>query len=307
MIWVLGLAVASFVLWPFLAEALRKPVDALLQADAPGDFVELAGGATHYRWDGPEGGPVVVLIHGLTSPSYVWDAVVPGLSALGFRVLRFDLYGRGFSDRLITRGNTDRYVEQLDGLLEAVGVRARVSVIGYSMGARIAVDFAAKDANRVEHLCLVAPAGLTHALSHTDRVVRDFLGLGDWYCRALGVYRQRKTIGAQSQGSAVDGIEARLLAETKLRGTAPAILADLRDVLRDTDVAEHRVVQRASVPVAVVFGRRDVVIPTISAQQLGNWNPDADIVIIEGAGQGLPHTHPDAVVDAFARLSDDFL
>jgi pimeloyl-ACP methyl ester carboxylesterase len=307
MIWALGLGLAGLALWPFLAEAMRKPVDALLQADAPGNFVELAGGATHYRWDGPEGGPVVVMIHGLSTPSYVWDAVVPGLTALGFRVLRFDLYGRGFSDRLASRSDSGRYVDQLDGLLEALGVTGRVSLIGFSMGARIAVDFAAKDADRVEHLCLVAPAGLAQLISPADRVARDWPGFGDWYCRALGVYRQRKTIDAQSQGSHIDGIAARLLAETKLRGYAPAILADLRDVLRDTDVAEHGVVHRASVPMAALFGARDLVVPVISAEHLGDWNPDATIEIVEGAGHSLPHTHPDAVVDAFARLSDDFL
>lgn len=307
MIWAVGLGLAALILWPFLAEAMRKPVDAVLQTDAPGDFVVLPQGATHYRFDGPEGGPVVVLIHGLTSPSYVWDAVVPGLCALGFRVLRFDLYGRGHSDRLEGKRDADRYLTQLDGLLAALGIEGRVSLIGYSMGARIAVDFAARDANRVEHLCLIAPAGLTHTLSAADKIARDWPGLGEWYCRGLGVFRLRKTITAQSAGSAVDGIEARLLAETKLRGTASAILGDLRDVLRDTDVAEHQRVRRASLPVAAVFGDRDVVIPAVSAEQLAGWNPDAEIEIIAGAGHGLPHTHPDAVVDAFARLSDDFL
>ncbi len=307
MIWVLGLLLGGLVLWPFLAEAARKPVDEVLQAEAPGDFIELDRGATHYQWHGPEGGPVVVLIHGLTSPSYVWDAVVPGLTALGFRVLRYDLYGRGYSDRLEGKAGPARYVAQLEGLLAALGINGRVSLIGYSMGARIAVDFAAKQADRVEHLCLVAPAGLTHTLGTGDRIARDWPGLGDWYCRGLGVMRQRKTIHAQSSGSHVDGIAARLLAETRLRGTAPAILADLRDVLRDTDVAEHSVVQRAAVPVAALFGDRDVVIPVISAEQLGDWNADAEIEVVEGAGHGLPHTHPSAVVDAFADLSNDFI
>ncbi len=307
MIWAIGLGLLALVLWPFLAEALRRPVDAVVQAEAPGEFAVIDGKATHYRWHGPEGGPVVVLIHGLTTPSFVWDAIVPGLTALGFRVLRYDLWGRGYSDRLEAELAPDRYVDQLEGLLKAVGVSGMVSVIGYSMGARIAVDFAARDVNRVQHLCLVAPAGIAHRLSNGDRLARDWPGFGPWYCRGVGLAKLRGQIAAQADLSAVPEFGPRLLVEVKRRGYAPAILADYRDVLRDTDVAEHDLLHRAALPMAAVFGGMDVVIPIVAAETLADWNPDADITVIEDAGHGLPHTHPDAVVEAFERLTDDFL
>ena len=307
MIWALGVAAIAFALWPFVAEALRRPVDALLQAEASGQFVELKGGATHYHWDGPEGGPVIVLIHGLSSPSYVWEGVVPGLCNLGFRVLRYDLLGRGYSDRFSGRVSDQRYVEQLNDLLSALEVSGRVSLIGYSMGARIASDYVAKDAERVQHLCLVAPAGMTHHLTKTEQMARDIPVFGDWFARGFGLLKYRAKVQAQDGGSTVPDMTKRLLAETHIRGLAPAMLADLRDVLRDTDVAEHQRIARAAVPVAAVFGADDQVIPISSAGQLQTWNPEADTWIIDGAGHSLPHTHPQSVVEAFEKLSDDFL
>lgn len=307
MIWALVLALGGVALWPFLAEALRRPVDALVQAEAPGDFVVLPGGATHYQWAGPEGGPVVVLIHGLISPSYVWDAVVPGLTALGFRVLRYDLYGRGYSDALPVGAEPDRYQTQLTDLLAVLRVTGRVSLIGYSMGGRIAVDYAAGDADRVEHLLLVAPVGMVHRIGTADRIARDWPGLGDWYARGLGLRRLQRTAPAQGAASKVAGFGAALARDLRRRGVGPAILADYRDVLRDSDEDAHRRLARAALPVAAVFGDADVVIPLVSAEMLADWNPDADIREVPGAGHGLPHTHPQAVIAAFAALSDDFL
>ncbi|MFB6346808.1 MAG: alpha/beta fold hydrolase [bacterium] len=60
---------------------------------------ELSHGTTHYEVAGPRNGPPVVLIHGLTSSLFIWDEQFYRLAENGYRVLRYDLYGRGLSDR----------------------------------------------------------------------------------------------------------------------------------------------------------------------------------------------------------------
>jgi len=75
MIWVvLFLGVLGL---PFLLEWRRTRVNDALRADTEnaGTFVKLSGGVTHYRLQGRADGPVIVAIHGLTTPSYVWNAV----------------------------------------------------------------------------------------------------------------------------------------------------------------------------------------------------------------------------------------
>jgi pimeloyl-ACP methyl ester carboxylesterase len=77
----------------------RATLDAEARAGAPGKFITLSRGITHYEMAGPDSARVVVLVHGFSVPSYIWDSTFAGLTGGGHRVLRYDLYGRGFSDR----------------------------------------------------------------------------------------------------------------------------------------------------------------------------------------------------------------
>ena len=53
---------------------------------APGLFVELPDGWTHYDVAGPESGQVLILVHGFSVPYYIWDSTFETLAAAGFRV-----------------------------------------------------------------------------------------------------------------------------------------------------------------------------------------------------------------------------
>src|SRR5689334_16313804 len=81
---------------------LRNPetltLDDAARRDAPGKFVRLSDGVTHYQIDGPDSGHVVLLAHGFSVPYYIWDSTAAHLSQAGYRVIRYDTYGRGWSD-----------------------------------------------------------------------------------------------------------------------------------------------------------------------------------------------------------------
>jgi len=69
-------------------------------AGRPARFVrEAAGRDRPLRAGRSARGPAVALVHGFSVPYYVWDPTAPELARAGFRVLRYDLYGRGYSDR----------------------------------------------------------------------------------------------------------------------------------------------------------------------------------------------------------------
>ena len=73
----------------FLMSNLEKKVlDDAARAQLGGSYVRLSKGVTHYALEGPEDGPVVVLVHGGTIPMFTWDELSPILTAVGFRVLR---------------------------------------------------------------------------------------------------------------------------------------------------------------------------------------------------------------------------
>ncbi len=125
---------------------------------SPGEgYLPLGVGLTHYRWDGVEGGPVVVLVHGYLDALGVWDALVPHLTRAGFRVLRFDTIGHGLSDRLAPPYSRDLARRQLLELLDRLRL-TNPDLVGHSLGGALAVDFAARHPSRVGHLALLAPA-----------------------------------------------------------------------------------------------------------------------------------------------------
>src|SRR5678816_3180626 len=74
----------------------RRDLDAAALQAAGGHTVRLSDGLTYYDIAGPDSGQRVLLAHGFSVPSYIWDSTSKALTEAGFRVARYDYYGRGF-------------------------------------------------------------------------------------------------------------------------------------------------------------------------------------------------------------------
>jgi hypothetical protein len=107
----------------------KKDLDDAARTQQGGPYIKLPDGVTRYELTGPADGPVVVLIHGATIPMYLWDEQVAPLSEAGYRVLRYDMFGRGYSDR--PEGNYSQafYRMQLADLLDALKISKPVDLI----------------------------------------------------------------------------------------------------------------------------------------------------------------------------------
>lgn len=293
------LIVAVLAALPWLTERRRLPMDKTARRSAPGHFVRLSDGETHYEWHGPARGPVLVLIHGLTTPSWVFAGLVRGLGMMGFRVLSYDLYGRGFSSRPTTPETRHFFIRQLRELLDVLGVDEPVALLGYSMGGAIATIFAAEEPTRVSRLILVAPAGIDYTPAPLLARARETGLLGDWLWGLLGA---REVIRAsrqpEGQPSAIPEIETLVRRETQTKGYLPAVLSAERHMLTEYLEDEHRALGHDFVPVLSVWGEEDGTIPLSSLGKLTEWNRGAYKVVIPGAGHGLVHTHPREILDA---------
>ena len=117
-----------------------------LRRSLPGSFITLSAGVTYYELAGQLDWSLVVLIHGLSVPSYIWEPTFKALARAGFCVLRFDLFGRGYSDRPKAAYTLTFFVNQLCELLETLNLRQSLSVVGLSMGGPVAADFALRRA-----------------------------------------------------------------------------------------------------------------------------------------------------------------
>lgn len=300
MIWTFIILLALVILLPFLAEARRPVMDDAARVDAPGSFAELSQGVTHYRWhqDGKRG-PVAVCVHGLTTPSFVWDRLAKELTDMNFRVLVYDLYGRGYSDRPKGPQTDEFFVQQLTDLLEHEEIGDDITLFGYSMGGVIATSFAAKNPDMIRQLVLVAPAGMGGFPSGWWRKMRDLPLIGDWLGRAVFPGRHRRAAAALAQADPNTAAAAAGQAEQlNWRGFIPAVLSSLRYALRDPREAEHKSLGRADVPVLAIWAAEDEAIPLSGMGALSRWNRLARQVQIEGATHWLPLTHPSELAKA---------
>ncbi|SIS83998.1 Pimeloyl-ACP methyl ester carboxylesterase [Roseivivax lentus] len=297
--WGLALLALLAACLPALREARRRPMDAEARLEAPGDIVPLSQGRTHCRWIGRARGPVVVCVHGLTTPSPAWNALAAHLDRAGFRVLLYDLYGRGYSDAPRGQQTPRFFARQLRDVLDHYGLDEDVTLIGYSMGAVIAAAFAVEEPARLRQLVLVAPAGMGMPMSRVQRFCVEWPWIGDWLFHMLYPAHHARAI---AQSDAPEEVRAVQRAELTRSGFVPAVLSSLRYSLRKPAPRLHKALAREAVPVLAVWGDADRVIPISGLGQLAQWNRNARQEVIEGADHGLPFTHADDLAQALARL-----
>ena len=302
MIWVLLLALLLAAAWvaPFVVERRRPAMDDDARVNAPGNFAELSQGVTHFQWHGGVRGPVAVCVHGLTTPGFVWNDIAAELATMGYRVLTYDLYGRGYSDRPEGRQDEAFFVRQMEDLLAHQKVADDITLFGDSMGGVITTAFAAKHPDRIRQLVLVAPAGFGGFPTGFFRMMRDWGRVGDWMALALFPRRHRAAASAlHRQYPALAEAASGQAEQVKWQGFIPAVLSSLRHALRDPKEAEHRKLSRVDVPVLAIWAAKDEAIPLSGMGNLTKWNRIAVNTQVEGAGHWLPLTHPREVVAAF--------
>jgi pimeloyl-ACP methyl ester carboxylesterase len=275
----------------------RGPLDAAARAAAPGRFVELEHGPVHVVELGPAGGEAVLLVPGFSVPSYVFEPLDAKLAADGFRVITFDLYGRGFSARPDVRYDRDLFVRQVEQLMDALALR-EAHLVGLSMGGAIAVRLAATQPERVRRLALVAP--LTRARDISPLQVP---WLGEWLTR---VWLLPKLADSQMSDFVHPekhaGWAARFRPQMRYDGFGRALLSTLRHVMTSDSLADMAAVGRQRREVMLVWGRQDSVVPFSHSSDVRAALPQARFVPVADAGH-LPHREqPEAVATALAAF-----
>jgi len=248
----------------------NKPrrLDAAARASVPGEYVELTDGVVRYDRTGPSDGPPVVLLHGFFTSLYVWDQTVDDLAQAGFDVLRYDMYGRGYSDRPETRYDADLFDRQLLELLDALEITAPINLIGPSMGGAVALVFADRHPERVRRLALFAPSGLYPKHEWMTHLMR-LPGLGELAvalnCRP-GIY------------------EPPVDVPLRFRGTRRAFLSTIRHGPFSTIADVYARVGQREIPTLLIWGREDDSIPFEVSRGVREALPHTEFHAIDGAG-----------------------
>ena len=287
LLWLALLAVLLVaILGPYLA--LRREVrtlDAAARKALGGRYVTLPSGVTHYELSGPEDGPTVVLIHGGTIPLYTWDAQVSALRNAGFRILRYDHFGRGYSDRPHVDYDRAFYRKQLEDLLAALEIEGSVNLVGVSFGGAIAATFAEAHPERVAKLVLIAPV-VDYAEGRALFGLAKVPLLSEWYARVFSV---RATVaranGFFEESGADPSYAQRFEEQTRYAGYEQALLS----MSRTNALTSYRETYAAldEQPTLLIWGADDGEIPRAHVELLQASIGDVSLVEIEGAGHGV--------------------
>jgi pimeloyl-ACP methyl ester carboxylesterase len=298
---VLILVVGAFAVLTSRNPEVRDLDDAARQA-AGGSFVQLAEGRTHYDLSGPPDGPRVLLVHGFSVPAYIWDSTVVALTAAGYRVARYDTWGRGYSDRPDVAYDLDLFARQLEGVLDSLGWREPVDLVGLSFGGPITATFTRRHPDRVRTLTLVDPAaGPT--------------GMMPWYLRLpwLGERLwQGLAVPGMADGQLSDFVEPalwpdwpdRYRGQMQFRGFGRSLLRTRLALGGSNTDTLYAAVGATGRPVHLIWGTLDQTVAVTWADSVRAAIPQAQYLPVEGAGH-LPHMERSALVhgamDAFFR------
>lgn len=259
-------------------------------------------------------GPVLLLLHGLACDRTTWDRVIP-LLAKKYTVIAPDLLGHGLSDKPRADYTLGGYANGMRDLLTVLGID-KVTVVGHSFGGGIAMQFAYQFPERTQRVMLVSSGGLGSEVTPLIKLIQT----PGWE--------------AVMRVLTIPGI--RHLETTTLRAIASYGAGPLRKYTRDLDEAadiveswrdrrtrfairhlvravidwrgqivtmSDRAYLTESMPMAVVWGRDDQVIPVRHSSNVAVLAPEATVTVLPDSGHFPHRDHP----EEFARLLDRFV
>jgi pimeloyl-ACP methyl ester carboxylesterase len=258
----------------------------------PGSFVKLTDGVTHYELGGPAGGVPVLLVSGFSTPYNVWDPTYEGLTNAGFRVLRYEHFGRGFSDRPVAKYDAAFYDRQIVELLDALSI-PQVDIAGVSMGGPISLTFANRHPERVRRVLLFDP-GYWTGISLPYGLRLPVLGT---YNMAVGLAPglPRSQWSDFAHPARFPHYLDPYVDQMRYRGFRMAILETMRNYLTQDVTGEFLKMGKSGKPVLLIWGRQDQDVPIELAAGVLKAIPQAEFHPIDDAAH-IPHyEHPEVV------------
>jgi 2-succinyl-6-hydroxy-2,4-cyclohexadiene-1-carboxylate synthase len=231
----------------------------------------------------------LVLLHGFTQTGRSWQPIAHALAGR-YRSITPDLPGHGeFAER------RPASFAACDAYLRAVADGRRITLVGYSMGGRIALHAALSLGGTVERLVLIgASPGIADARERAARAA-EHAALAD-RVEAIGIERFVREWSAQPLFAGMPRGVAELADEDRLRNTAPGLAAALRGLGTGVMPPLWDRLGELTMPVQLLVGERDEKFRSI-AERMSVLLPDARVHVVSGAGHAAHLEAPEAVVE----------
>jgi len=266
---------------------------------SPGDLRKIDGTSLHVRDTGPRDAPPLILLHGFGSSLHTWEPWARALDRT-YRVIRLDFPGSGLSAPDATDDYADaRSMQLLAALMDTLGV-TRATVIGNSMGGRIAWSFAARYPERVDKLVLISPDGFASPGFEYGTPAEVPLALPLMrYAMPTSMFRMSLEPAYADQRALTDSLAMRYYDLMLAPGARNAMLQRLRQTILTDPVPRLRQIQA---PTLLLWGQQDAMIPFSNAADYMKALPHATLVPLPNVGHLPFEESPDASLVPLLRF-----
>lgn len=266
-----------------------------LRSRLGGTYIQLTNGFVHYEFAGPEDGEVIVLIHGATFPMFGWDDVFKRLVDSGFRVLRYDLYGRGFSDRPDLTYNEDPWDNQLLELLQKLNIKRKVNLVGLSVGGGVASIFSSRHTELVSKLVMIAPIGIPVNLPFAAKL-SSYPLLGDFIMKLVGEkVAYERYVDTYIEPQKFESFHKRFKTQLEIYGFTKSLLSMIRNYPLHNLKSVFTKIEKDKIPSMLIWGDMDSANPYENHKEIQKLMPSIRFESVKGTGHSI-HVEQSQVV-----------
>ena len=296
------ITVIVLISFPYIFNTLKLKNPNKIKIPPYGNQVFLSKGKIFYCWHEPRelsSDEIIVLGHGFATPSFVWNGILEDLLSTGRRVLTYDHFGRGYSDRPKEKYNINFYVDTLEELLTLLKVSEDLHLIGYSMGGPISALFSHRNKQKVKTLNLIAPAGY---IPEPHWAMKLFIMpiVGDYLFKAFPLIY--KNISASETENSDDPkaigkeeFENHFLQQTLYRGFIDSLLSTARNFNMTDSSEAFKKIGLDRINTQVIWGTHDGICPISGLEKLKLDIPEIIFKEIKDGTHDITYRQPSEV------------
>jgi len=266
-----------------------------LEIDSEYSFFNNSHGKTAYYSVGEDNNEPLILIHGVTVPSYYYKKIAISLSEIGYKVYVYDHFGRGYSDRPKIKYNMHTYQNQLNDFINYLSLD-NFTLMGVSMGGALASNYAAKNPAKVKALILNVPfVGLQTIGLENFASIPIFW---DFYLRFFII----NSLVERGYGLTNDSQDSyHFIKQFNVKGTQYSFSSLMKNFTKHNFYNDYQLINDYKIPVHITYAPDDEDVPIDSILKAIELVPDSTTFSFEG-GHNIINSRTEEIVS----LINDF-
>ena len=306
-----GGAVGALIAWKMLSRAREVSWEDFaddIHHPENSHFVEVDGVTVHYQEFGDAANPTLILIHGYTASTYVWQTVAPMLADENFHVVAVDLLGFGFSEKPAWfEYSIVSQARMIERFMDRIGI-GRAILVGSSYGGAVASTVALDYRERVEKLVLVDAVCNDEAKQNVLLRLVSMRGVGEILSpflidsRRFLKLRMRRTIAPVNHHLITkERIEA-VHRPLRAKNAHHSVLASARNWNANRIEDDAYLINQ---PTLIIWGEDDHVIPVRNGEKLYDSILNSRLVVLKDCGHIPQEEKPERFVELVSAFCRD--